>query len=122
MKCARRCSGVLRAALDQQRLDFVHGEAEILVRSGPARRMNAGLAAERIDHQTGIVGEGGAAGRLRRGHRLDARIVGEGLAGFLRLGETELAGRLRGDAVGREQLAHFGELAGIVRGDDDAGR
>ena len=111
--------GRFRAALDQQRLDFVHGETEILVGSGPARRMNAGLAAERIDHQAAVVGKGGAAGRFRRGHRLDARIFGEGLAGFRRLGEPEFAGRLRFDTEGRQQFAHFGELAGIMRGDDD---
>ena len=81
--------------------------------------MNAGLAAERIDHQTGVVGKGRASGRLGRGHRLDARVIGEGRAGFLRLGKAEFAGRLRCDAVGRQQLAHFPELARIVGGDDD---
>ena len=111
--------GRLGAALDQQRLDFVHGEAKILVGPRPARRVNAGLAAERIDHQTGIVGESRLAGGFRRGHRLDARIGGKCLSGFLRLGEPKLAGRLRGDAERRQQLAHFGQLAGIVRGDDD---
>ncbi len=80
--------------------------------------MDAGLAAERIDHQTGIVGEGGAAGRDRGGHRLDARVVGEGACRFPSgSAQAELAGRLRGDAIRREQLAHFGELAGIVGGD-----
>ena len=79
--------------------------------------MNAGLAAERIDHQAGIVGEGSLAGRARRGHRLDARIRGESLAGFLGLAQPEFAGRLRFDAERRQQLAHFGQLAGIMRGD-----
>ena len=81
--------------------------------------MNAGIAAERIDHQTGVVGKGRLAGGLGRGHRLDARIGGKSFAGFLRLGKPKFAGRLRFDAERREQLAHFGQLAGIVRGDDD---
>ena len=52
--------GRLGAALDQQRLDLFHGAAEILVRPGPARGMDAGRAAERVDHESGIVGEGGS--------------------------------------------------------------
>ena len=42
----------------QPGLDLLHGHAEILVRAGPARRMDAGRAAERIDREAGIVGEG----------------------------------------------------------------
>ena len=39
------------AAFDQQRLDAIHRKAKVLVRSGPARRMNARLAIEGLDHQ-----------------------------------------------------------------------
>ncbi len=81
--------------------------------------MNAGLAAECVDDEAAVVGESRAAGGLRRGHRLDVCILGEGLAGFRRFREAKLASRLRFDAVGRQQLAQFGELAGIMRGDDD---
>src|SRR6185437_16643839 len=112
--------GCLGAALDQQRLDFVHGEAKIFVWPGPARRMNAGIAAKRIDHQTGVVGESRLAGDLGSGNRLDARIGGKSLSGFIRLGEPKLAGRLHGDAERRQQFAHFGQLARIVRGNDDS--
>ena len=81
--------------------------------------MNARLATERVDDEAGVVGKRRLAGRARRGQCLDARVLGECLAGFFRLGETKLTGGLRSDAVGRKQLAHFLELAGIVRGDDD---
>src|SRR6185437_9925690 len=111
--------GCLGATLDQERLDFVHGEAKVLVGSSPARRVNAGLAIQRIDHQAGVVGEGRLAGRLGCGHRLDARVLGESLSGFGRFAEPQFADRLRRDAVGREQFAHFGELAGIMCGDND---
>src|ERR1700687_2262268 len=105
------------AALHQHRLDFVHGEAEVLVGAGPARRVNAGITAERIDHQTGIVGEGGAVCCFGCSHSLNARIGGECFSGFLRLGQAKLASRLRGDAERRQQLAHFGKLAGVMRRD-----
>src|SRR5665213_607895 len=81
--------------------------------------MNAGVAAERIDHQTGVVGKGRLAGGFGGGHRFDARIGGESFSGFLGLGKPKFAGRLRLNAEGREQFAHFSQLAGIVRGDDD---
>src|SRR5262249_5868317 len=67
-------------------------------------------------HQAGIVGEGGRATGARCRDSLDTCIGGECLAGFLWLRQTELARRLRGDAVRREQLAHFHQLAWIVGG------
>ena len=59
--------GALGAALDQQALNLVHRETKILVRPGPARRVDAGLTVERIDREPGIVGEGRHVRRLRRG-------------------------------------------------------
>ena len=41
------------------------------------------------------------------------------VANFLGLAEGQLAGRNRLDPPGRQKLAHFAELAGIVGGDDD---
>jgi len=81
--------------------------------------MNARVAAQRVDHQTGVVGESGAARCPCGGLGLDARILGEGLAGFLRLRKVELARRLRFDAERRQQFAHFLELARIVGRDYD---
>ena len=65
MRGAHRGRG--RAVVAQHGIDRFHRAREILVLSGPARRMNAGRAAERIDRKTGIVGESGQAGRLRCG-------------------------------------------------------
>ena len=53
------------------------------------------------------------SGSLRR----RCAVVGAGLLG---LAKAKLSGGDRLDAVGRQQLAHLGELAGIVRCDDDA--
>ena len=79
--------------------------------------MNTGLATERVDHQAGIIGECHHTAGLRRRGSFDARIRGEGLAGFFRFGKTEFARSLCGDAVRREQLPHFLQLARIVGGD-----
>ena len=38
-------------------LDPLHGHGEILLRPRPARRIDARRAAQRIDHQAGIVGQ-----------------------------------------------------------------
>ena len=64
----------------------------------------------------------GRSGGARRRLRLDAGVVAEARAGFFGLGEAELAGRDGLDAVGREQLPHLAQLAGIVGRDDERGR
>src|SRR5262249_10346920 len=77
-------------AFDQQGLNAVHRRPEILVWSGPSRGMDAGLAIERVDHQTGIVGKGRRAAGARSRDSFDACVGGERLAGLLWLGQTEL--------------------------------
>jgi len=109
-----------RVALAQHAFDLFHRQMEILARTRPARRIDARCPVERIDHEPGIIRQCRHPGHLRCGFRLDAGIRREGRAGFLRLGEVQLAGRHRFDAVETEQLAHLGEFAGIVRGDNDA--
>src|SRR5262245_54410680 len=84
--------------------------------------MDAGRAAERIDGHAGVVGKGGQSRCLRCRLRLDLRVVAETRAGFLGFAKPKLAGGHGLDATGREQLAHFLELAGIVGRDDDAAR
>ena len=79
--------------------------------------MNAGLAIERIDDQSGIVGERGLSTRSGSGQRLDACIRAEGFPGFFRLGQRKFRSRLRAHALRREQLAHFLKLAWIVGSD-----
>jgi hypothetical protein len=71
-------------------LDFVHGVTEILGRPGPARRIDARIAAECIDSKAGVVGEARLAARLRRGFRLDPRVGPECVAGLIRLDKLEL--------------------------------
>src|SRR4029077_5491210 len=109
--------GSFGTSLDEHGLNAVHRGPEILIWSGPPRGMNAGIAIERVDHQAGIVGKGHRATGARRGDSFDACVGGERLAGLFWLGQTEFGRRLRGDAVRREQLAHFLQLAGVVGGD-----
>ena len=52
------------------------------------------------------------------GARLEFGIGGEGGAGLFRLGQTQLAGADRLDAVRAEQRLDLAHLAGIVAGDD----
>ena len=105
--------GQLRAAA-LSRSDVLHGAAKILVRTGPARRINAGFAVERVHRQSEIVGEGRQPRRRRGGHRLDARIVAKVVPVSSGSAQPKLAGRYRVDAVGGQQALAFPELAGIV--------
>ena len=114
----RAAGGVAPSAL-QLLLDVAHSAAEILVGARPARRMDPGRAAERVDHEAGVVGERRKPGGLRRGCGLDQSVLGKGRAGLLGLGEAELAGRDRRDAVGREEFAHLGELAWVMGRDHE---
>ena len=98
--------------------DQLHGEAEILGLARPARGKDAGLAAQRLDAQSAVVGERGQAGQIGGGARLQLGIGDEGGAGLLGLGQVELGGRDRFDAVGAEQIADLADLARIVAGDD----
>src|SRR5205807_6367639 len=75
---------------------------------------------ERIDHQPGIIRESRQAGGKRCGLRLETRIRRERDAGFLRLGQLQLGRGNCLDAMAREQIAHLGELALVMRGDDEA--
>src|SRR5262249_26386067 len=110
----------IRAAARQLLLDLTHRAGKVLVRPGPARRMNAGRAAEGVDRKPGIVGEGGQAGRASGGFRLDARVLAKARSGLFRLSQAERARRHRLDAERRQQLAHLLQLAGIVGGNHQA--
>ncbi len=84
--------------------------------SAPAQRAEwmPGRAAERIDDEAGIVGEGRQLRGLGRRGGLDVRILAKARAGLLGLAEAEIAGRDRLDPIGREELAHLAQLAGVV--------
>src|SRR4051812_46129064 len=107
------------AALLQQPLDPRHCRGEILGFPRPARRIDAGCAVERVDHEAGIIGEGRKLRGLRRGDRLDRGVGAKARSGLLGFVEAKLAGRYRFDTMRRQQFAHLGKLAGIVGRDDE---
>ncbi len=108
----------MRLGFEHAAAELFHREGEILVRPRPARRIDAGRPAECRDAKAAVVGERGEVRGLRRGKRLQFRVRAEGLAGFLRLVEAEIAGRHRLDAEGRKQIGNLADLAGIVACDD----
>src|SRR5438105_2103375 len=69
-------------ALAQLLLYRAHGALKVSVRSGPARGLNAWRAAERIDRQTGIIGQRGQSRSCGGGARLDARVLEKTRAGL----------------------------------------
>src|SRR5258708_32423279 len=85
-----RCRG---ASLLQQAFDPRHRDGEILVRAGPARGEDSGRAVERIDGQSGIVGERRKLCGLGRRYRLDLRVGAKAVSDPPWLPEAELAGR-----------------------------
>jgi hypothetical protein len=103
----------------EQIFDAPHGEIEILVGARPARGIDAGIAAQRIHREAGIVGERRQARAECRGQRLQFRIGDEGGSGFVRFGQSEIAGRNDvGNIIG-EKVADLDQLALIVAGDDE---
>ena len=109
----------------QHSFDLAHRHVPVAARLafeplpfGPVGGVDAGPTIERSDRQAAIVGEGGEARSLRRGARLDQRVLDEGLAGFRRLGQAERAGRDAVEPIGLEQRGDFLQLARIMRGDD----
>jgi hypothetical protein len=89
MRVALRSRG--SAAILKLLLDRFHGTAKILIRSGPACRINARGVIERIDHKTGIVGEGRQAACHRGGLGLDPRVGAKARSGFVGFGKAHLA-------------------------------
>ena len=83
--------------------------------------MNQGKrsTAERIDAEARIVAERQHARSLGCGVGLEPGVFGKGGAGFLGLGQAELSGGDELETEGSEQLLKFGELAGIVSGQDE---
>jgi hypothetical protein len=81
--------------------------------------LDARLAAQRFDAQSGIVGERGPAARQRRGASLDDRVGGKGRAGLRRLGKTKGCCRQGDDAERAQKVLDLAQLAGIVGRDHD---
>ena len=83
--------GTHRSARAQLVFHGCHGVPEVLLRPGPARGIDAGVAIERIDGEPGIVRECGQARCRCRGPRLDVGILRKARARLFRLGQAELA-------------------------------
>ena len=81
--------------------------------------MNARCASKSGNRQARIVGQSRQAGAASGGAGLECGVVGKGLAGLLRLGQAEIAGRLDRDPQGFQQLFDFADFARIVAGDHD---
>ena len=85
-----------------------------------ARRMDSGASAERLDFQSGVVGESGQIAVFAGGQRLDRSVFGEGRAVLLDPGESRIiCERLQFDLLPGEQFTIFGDLVLIPGGDDD---
>ena len=108
-----------RAALGEFGLHTGQSRGEVLARTGPVRREQAGRAVERVDADAGIVGQRRQAGSVGRRHRLDRGVLGEHVAVLLGLGQAELAGRDQLDAIGGHQLAHLAQFALVMGRDHD---
>ena len=77
-------------AFAQLVLHHLHGAAKVPVGAGPARGMNTGRAAERVDGQPGIIGERRQARAQRSGACLEARVFKKSFSGLLGLREVKL--------------------------------
>ena len=71
--------------------------AVVAVGAGPAGGEDAGGAAEDVDAEAGVVGDGREAGGLGEGVGLEEGVLGEGDAGFLDVGDLRVG--VRADEV-----------------------
>ena len=114
-----------RALRRRQSLELAEQSNVVLlvggVRASIPTRPNAGPATERVDLETGIVGQGRQAGGPSGEPGLDARVrlEGEAVLDGLAL-DAEIVERDEVDAVDVEQLPQLSKLVGRVRRDDDA--
>ena len=70
-----------------------HGDAEILGRPGPARRINARRAIQRIHPKTGIIGQRRMMAGIGGGARFQFGIGDKSRAGLFRLRQAQFARR-----------------------------
>ena len=92
----------------------LHRAAEVAVAGfvlGPARRVDPGLAVERVDASPLSSASAGRPRQVGAGAGLQFGIVDEGDAGFLGLGQVELGGADALDPERREQVADLAQLA-----------
>lgn len=95
----------------------------VSVAAGPAGGEDAGGAAQDVDAETGVVGDGGQPGRLRQGVRLEQGVLREGHAGFLDVGNVRVglrAHQLVAESRVGEDRPQFGDFPGVAGGEDQA--
>ena len=111
---------IVPAGVGESLLQPGHGGGEVAVGSGPARGMHPRRAAEGVDAQARVIGDGDQATGVGGGPGLDQGVAGEGRLRLIRLGQAEIG---RGDhleAAG-EQGGQFPRLAAIVGGGHQPG-
>ena len=95
---------------------LLHCHDEILVRTGPSRRIDPRRAVQRRHDQSGIIGQRRLAGRRRGGPCLQRGIAKKAVLGFLGFGQV--IGLCRGDTErpAGKQRRDLAQFTIIVRG------
>ena len=115
--------GDARTVLVGHVADLPEQQAQVLLgvpgRAAPPSGEDAGGAAQHVDADAGVVGDGGQPGVRGGGARLDQGVLGERCAVLDRLravvGQHLEAGQHR-----RKDSAQFLDLVGVVGGENDA--
>ena len=90
-------------------------------RPGVARGVQSRPAAQRIHHQSGIIGQSGQTGQASTVARLQQRVLDEGGGGFFRHRQAQTQGIAQFDRHIGQQRAQLAQLAGIVAGQQQSG-
>ena len=106
--------GPRRASGAQLLFDARHRRPEVLGVACPARGIDAGSIAERLDAESRVVGKRGRRRSSRRRLGLQLGVVAEGETGLLGLDEAQLRRADGPNAVGLQELAEFPQLAGVT--------
>ena len=119
-KWAARCSSAMSPSWARSRSRLAWSSPW---RAGPAGGEDAGGAAEDVDAEAGVVGDGGEAGGLGEGVGLEEGVLGEGDAGFLDVGDVGVgvgADEVEVEVGVGEDGPELGDLAGVAGGEDEA--
>ena len=111
-------AAVIAASGGKRAVHLLHGHDEVAVWPGPAGRIDPRRAVQHRHHQPGIIGKRRLAGGVHGGPRLQQRIAGKTVLGFLRFRNVMLARRGHSERATLEQGCDLAKLAGIVRGQD----
>ena len=111
---ARGAAFVRHVAQRIQQFGDIRGVVAVTARV--ARAVQTRRAVQRIDAQTGIVGQRRQAGGARGVTRLEDRVLDERQSSFLGILDAEFGLRVQIDAGIAEQIAQFGEFSRIAAG------